>query len=77
MILSGDGSQAEIGQTGLIAIDSPHVCTGYLNRPTSMPRRSPTSPAVPAGGGTEAPTWVSLTRRATSISSAAPVRASN
>ena len=33
MILSGDGSRAETGQTGSIAIDSPHVCTGYLNRP--------------------------------------------
>lgn len=33
MILSGDGSRAETRQTGSIAIDSPHVCTGYLNRP--------------------------------------------
>jgi amino acid adenylation domain-containing protein len=32
-ILRDDGGDAERGETGAIAIDSPHVCTGYLNRP--------------------------------------------
>ena len=32
-IVRPDGSQADVGETGAIAISSPHVATGYLNRP--------------------------------------------
>ncbi len=32
-IVRGDGSAAEPGETGAIAISSPHVATGYLGRP--------------------------------------------
>jgi amino acid adenylation domain-containing protein len=32
-IVRDDGEPAAAGETGTIAIDSPHVCIGYLNRP--------------------------------------------
>jgi acyl-coenzyme A synthetase/AMP-(fatty) acid ligase/surfactin synthase thioesterase subunit len=32
-ILRPDGSPADVGETGAIAICSPHLCVGYLNRP--------------------------------------------
>ena len=32
-IVRSDGSPADVGETGAIAISSPHVATGYLNRP--------------------------------------------
>jgi amino acid adenylation domain-containing protein len=32
-ILRDDGTPAAAGETGTIAIDSPHLCNGYLNRP--------------------------------------------
>jgi acyl-CoA synthetase (AMP-forming)/AMP-acid ligase II/thioesterase domain-containing protein len=32
-IVREDGAPADIGETGNIAIMSPHICTGYLNRP--------------------------------------------
>jgi thioesterase domain-containing protein len=32
-VVRPDGSPADVGETGAIAISSPHVATGYLNRP--------------------------------------------
>ena len=32
-VLRDNGESAAVGETGAIAVSSPHVCTGYLNRP--------------------------------------------